>query len=47
MLYKRYNYTGSYFKLVNYLFSDYGLIILIPDNAALKREMLPVLKMIF
>jgi len=30
------------FKLVNYLFKDYGLIILIPDNAALKREMLPV-----
>ena len=30
------------FKLVNALFGEYGLVILIPDNAALKRQMIPV-----
>jgi bacillithiol biosynthesis cysteine-adding enzyme BshC len=30
------------FKLLNILFKDYGLIVLIPDNADLKRAMLPV-----
>ncbi|MGB8190509.1 MAG: bacillithiol biosynthesis cysteine-adding enzyme BshC, partial [Chitinophagaceae bacterium] len=30
------------FKLVNTLFADYGLIVLIPDNANLKRVMQPV-----
>ncbi len=27
------------FKLVNSLFADYGLVILLPDNAALKKQM--------
>lgn len=27
------------FKFVNYLFSSYGLIVLLPDNAALKKQM--------
>ncbi|MHA4845647.1 bacillithiol biosynthesis cysteine-adding enzyme BshC [Flavitalea antarctica] len=30
------------FRLLNILFKDYGLIILVPDNADLKRAMLPV-----
>jgi bacillithiol biosynthesis cysteine-adding enzyme BshC len=30
------------FKLVHALFAEYGLIVLIPDNASLKRKMLPV-----
>lgn len=30
------------FRLVNRLFSDHGLIVLIPDNAELKREMLRI-----
>jgi bacillithiol biosynthesis cysteine-adding enzyme BshC len=30
------------FKLLNILFKDFGLIILVPDNAELKRAMLPV-----
>ncbi|MEP6677287.1 MAG: bacillithiol biosynthesis cysteine-adding enzyme BshC [Ferruginibacter sp.] len=30
------------FKLVNQLFAEYGLITLLPDNAALKQTMLPV-----
>lgn len=30
------------FCLVNKLFSDYGLIVLLPDNAGLKKVMLPV-----
>ncbi|MEP7259332.1 MAG: bacillithiol biosynthesis cysteine-adding enzyme BshC [Flavitalea sp.] len=29
-------------KLINRLFGDYGLIVLIPDNAAFKKVMLPV-----
>lgn len=30
------------FRFVNHLFSDYGLIILLPDNAALKKLMIPL-----
>ena len=30
------------FKIVNTLFADYGLIVLLPDNAALKNQMLNV-----
>jgi bacillithiol biosynthesis cysteine-adding enzyme BshC len=30
------------FRLLNILFKDYGLVILVPDNADLKRAMLPV-----
>ncbi len=30
------------FKIVNALFADYGLIVLFPDNAALKQQMLKV-----
>ncbi len=30
------------FKLIGILFQDYGLIVLLPDNADLKRSMLPV-----
>jgi bacillithiol biosynthesis cysteine-adding enzyme BshC len=29
-------------KLVNHLFKDYGLVVVIPDNPAFKRAMLPV-----
>jgi bacillithiol biosynthesis cysteine-adding enzyme BshC len=32
------------FKLVNALFADYGLIILLPDNADLKRSFIPVIE---
>lgn len=32
------------FKLVHYLFEAYGLVILIPDNAGLKKEMTAVFK---
>src|SRR5882724_6713634 len=30
------------FRFVNSLFAEYGLIVLIPDNAALKKQMIPV-----
>ena len=30
------------FKLIHQLFSDYGLIVLIPDNPGFKRKMIPV-----
>ncbi|MBL7696612.1 MAG: bacillithiol biosynthesis cysteine-adding enzyme BshC [Chitinophagaceae bacterium] len=30
------------FKLLNALFGEYGLVVLIPDNANLKRKMIPV-----
>lgn len=30
------------FRFVNHLFSDYGLVILLPDNAALKKQMVPL-----
>ncbi len=32
------------FKLVNELFKDYGLIILLPDNAELKKAFIPVIE---
>lgn len=34
----------STFKIVNALFGEYGLIVLLPDNAALKRQMIPVFR---
>lgn len=34
--------TAATLKLVNTLFGEYGLVVLIPDNANLKRTMLPV-----
>ncbi|MDP9230713.1 MAG: bacillithiol biosynthesis cysteine-adding enzyme BshC [Bacteroidota bacterium] len=30
------------FKLINELFCEYGLVILLPDNAAFKQQMIPV-----
>jgi len=30
------------FRLLHHLFADYGLVVLIPDNASLKRLMIPV-----
>lgn len=30
------------FRLLHHLFAEYGLVVLIPDNAALKRLMIPV-----
>lgn len=32
------------FKMVNALFGGYGLVVLLPDNAELKRHMIPVFK---
>jgi bacillithiol biosynthesis cysteine-adding enzyme BshC len=32
------------FKIVNALFGEYGLVVLLPDNAELKRQMIPVFK---
>ena len=32
------------FKLINTLFSEYGLIVLLPDNAGLKRAFIPVIE---
>jgi bacillithiol biosynthesis cysteine-adding enzyme BshC len=32
------------FKLVNELLGEYGIIVFIPDNAALKKQMIPVFK---
>ena len=32
------------FKLINALFSEYGLIVLLPDNADLKRAFIPVIE---
>ncbi len=29
-------------KLIHHLFGEFGLIVLIPDNPAFKKEMLPV-----
>ncbi len=34
----------STFKIVNNLFGEYGLVVLLPDNAELKRQMIPVFK---
>ncbi len=30
------------FRFVNHLFAEYGLIVLLPDNAALKKQMIPL-----
>src|SRR4030095_14204174 len=35
---------SSTFKIVNTLFGEYGLVVLLPDNAELKRHMIPVFK---
>jgi len=32
------------FKIVNALFSEYGLVVLLPDNPELKRQMIPIFK---
>ena len=34
----------STFKIVNALFGEYGLIVLLPDNPELKKQMIPVFK---
>lgn len=34
----------STFKIVNKLFGEYGLVVLLPDNAELKRQMIPIFK---
>lgn len=34
----------STFKIVNALFGEYGLIVLLPDNVELKRQMIPVFR---
>ena len=34
----------STFKIVNKLFGEYGLVVLLPDNTELKRQMIPVFK---
>jgi bacillithiol biosynthesis cysteine-adding enzyme BshC len=38
------NIQTATFRLLNTLFAEYGLIVLIPDNANLKRRMIPVFK---
>ena len=35
---------SSTFKIVNELFGEYGLVVLLPDNAELKRQMVPIFK---
>ena len=35
---------SSTFKIVNDLFGEYGLVVLLPDNAGLKKLMIPVFK---
>ena len=35
---------SSTFKIVNALFGQYGLLVLLPDNPELKKQMLPVFK---
>lgn len=32
------------FDFVNHLFAEYGLIVLLPDNAALKKQMIPIME---
>ena len=34
----------STFKIVNALFGEYGLVVLLPDNPGLKKQMIPVFK---
>src|SRR5688572_1886815 len=38
------NIQFSTFKIVNALFGEYGLVVLLPDNHELKRQMIPVFK---
>jgi bacillithiol biosynthesis cysteine-adding enzyme BshC len=35
---------ASTFKIVNALFAEYGLVVLLPDNTELKRQMIPIFK---
>jgi bacillithiol synthase len=35
---------SSTFKIVNALFGEYGLVVLLPDNPELKRQMIPIFK---
>jgi len=35
---------SSTFKMVNALFGEYGLVVLLPDNAELKKQMIPIFK---
>jgi bacillithiol biosynthesis cysteine-adding enzyme BshC len=35
---------SSNFKIVNALFGEYGLVVLLPDNTELKRQMTPIFK---
>jgi bacillithiol biosynthesis cysteine-adding enzyme BshC len=35
---------SSTFKIVNELFAEYGLVVLLPDNAELKKQMIPIFK---
>ena len=35
---------SSTFKIVNELFGEYGLVVLLPDNAELKKQMIPIFK---
>lgn len=35
---------SSTFKIVNELFGKYGLVVLLPDNAGLKKQMIPIFK---
>ena len=35
---------SSTFKIVNALFGEYGLVVLLPDNSELKRQMIPIFK---
>lgn len=37
-----YDIQTATFKIVHALFASYGLIVLLPDNAALKKQMIPV-----
>ena len=34
----------STFKMINELFGEYGLVVLLPDNPELKKQMLPIFK---
>jgi bacillithiol biosynthesis cysteine-adding enzyme BshC len=35
---------SSTFKIVNELFGEYGLVVLLPDNGELKKQMIPIFK---
>jgi len=35
---------SSTFKIVNELFGEYGLVVLLPDNTELKKQMIPIFK---